>query len=201
MLSWPFFRALSAMPPGRWIDLRPIRPSDAPAIQRLVQELSDESRYHRFFAALRELSPAMLRYLTEVDGKDHVATAAVVREANGAERIVGVARFVRQPEDARLAEAAITVVDDMQSRGLGKRLLAALVDTARHDEIDRLIFIVKRSNTAMRRLCRSSGARAMSERDAELTFELGIPPPSPWLSPLRIAARQIEACRAILARL
>lgn len=200
MMSWPLFPVHARLSDGTWIGLRPIRPNDAPGLQRLVHELSPDSRYQRFFAALRELSPEMLRYLTEVDGKDHVATAAVLKEAEG-ERIIGVARFVRQPDRPRTAEAAITIVDDMQHKGLGKKLLGHMVEAARHDRIDTLVFFVKRSNVGMRGLMRSAGAVAKLERDAEMTFELPIPPPSPWLLPLRAVTHQMKVWGDLVARL
>ena len=184
---------------GTWIDLRPLGPGDAAALTRLVEELSAESLYHRFFIALHQLSPAMLRYLTEVDGVDHVALAAVVPggdgDGYGAERLVGVGRFVREAGDPRAAEAAITVADDLQRQGLGRRLLAALIEEARHDDIDRLLFELKRSNTGMRRLLRSAGARVVAERGAEMTFELRVPAPVWQLAPLRLLTAQVQTLR------
>lgn len=182
---------------GAWIDLRPLGPGDAAALTRLVEELSAESLYHRFFIALHQLSPAMLRYLTEVDGVDHVAVAAVVPDGDGdgGERLVGVGRFVREAGDPRAAEAAITVADDLQRQGLGRRLLGALIEEARHDDIDRLLFELKRSNTGMRRLLRSAGARVVAERGAEMTFELRVPAPVWQLAPLRLLTAQVQRLR------
>ena len=67
-----------------------------------------------------ELSPAELRYFTEIDHHDHEALGAVDR-ANG--RGVGVARYVRSLEDSQTAELAVTVVDEWQGRGLGTELV------------------------------------------------------------------------------
>ena len=68
---------------GTTVTLRPIRPSDAGIEQAFVRELSDESRYFRFMDMLRELSPQMLKQLTEIDYDTHMAFIAVVDEPAG----------------------------------------------------------------------------------------------------------------------
>jgi len=63
---------------GTRVVLRDIRRSDAEELRRAFLALSSESRYRRFFGALTDLDEAALRYLTEVDGMNHVAIIAVV---------------------------------------------------------------------------------------------------------------------------
>jgi GNAT superfamily N-acetyltransferase len=174
--------------------------ADAPRVLRLFHELSSESRYHRFFLALNDLSAPMLRYLTEVDGARHVAIVAEVQAPEGEPRLVGVGRFARLPDDARAAEVAITVVDDMHRRGLGRRLLEIIGDLARHAGITRLTFEVKRSNAAMRQLLYASGARLARSSGSELSFEMRLSPPSAQLAPLRLLLAQVVAWRDFVAR-
>jgi len=52
---------------GTCVTLRPIRAEDAGIEQEFVRGLSDESRYYRFMDMLRELTPQMLKHLTEID--------------------------------------------------------------------------------------------------------------------------------------
>src|SRR5436189_102460 len=111
-----------------------IRPEDKPLLRRGLAKLSVESRLRRFFAARNDFTPAELVYLTEVDGKDHVAIGAL--RADDGEG-VGVARFVRHAPAGEVAEPAIAVVDDMQGKGLGRLLLARLVAAARERGVTR----------------------------------------------------------------
>lgn len=114
---------------GSAVTVRPIRPGDAAIEQEFVRNLSDESRYFRFMDSVRELSPKMLAHFTRVDYERHMALIAVSKEA-GKEVQVGVARFVTDP-DGRGCEFAIVVADGWQWRGLGTRLMQALMHAAR----------------------------------------------------------------------
>ena len=95
--------------------MRPIEPDDRDAVQGAFARLSEQSRYQRFMSAINELSESQLRYLTEVDHHDHEALIAFDREGGLG---VGVGRYVRL-DDGTSAEAAVTVVDEWQGRGLG----------------------------------------------------------------------------------
>ena len=58
--------------------LRDIRSNDKIALVRFHEHLSDDTRYRRYHAAKGELTTSDLRYLTEVDGRHHVALVAEV---------------------------------------------------------------------------------------------------------------------------
>ncbi|SMB27851.1 Acyl-CoA synthetase [Sterolibacterium denitrificans] len=117
---------------GRQVTLRPIKPADAALEQAFVQKLSPQSRYLRFMNAIRELSPAQLVRLTQIDYDREMAFIAVVNDADGgAETQIGVARYAVNPDGAS-CEFAIVVADDWQGLGLAQRLMAALIETARN---------------------------------------------------------------------
>jgi acetyltransferase len=114
---------------GTVATIRPIRPEDEGIEQEFVRNLSDESRYFRFRDAVRELSPRMLAQLTRVDHERHLALIAVT--GHGEREIqIGVARYV-VGTDRRRCEFAIAVADDWQRKGLGSRLMEALMAAAR----------------------------------------------------------------------
>jgi GNAT superfamily N-acetyltransferase len=105
--------------------IRPIRPDDKARLQSGVMRLSPHSRYLRFNAPVDRLTADQLRYLTEIDYHDHMAWVALdedVPEDGG----MGVARYIRLAEDPTVAEAAVTVMDEYQGRGLGTVLLGIL---------------------------------------------------------------------------
>lgn len=118
-----------------------------------LRHLSDESVQRRFLTLKRSFSRAELRYLTEVDGRDHVA---LVAESPGDEtrRLIAVARFVRLAEDLTAAEAAIVVADDWQRRGVGSVLAARLAEEARRSGIRRFTATMASDNVPAQKLMR-----------------------------------------------
>src|SRR5512139_1222305 len=122
-----------ALPPGypvRWeadvvlrngsvAHFRPIRPSDADALQRFHAGQSEESIYMRFFAPLRRLSERDLERFTNVDYHDRVALVATAES-----EIIGVGRYDRV--DDTTAEVAFNISDHYQGRGIGSVMLEHL---------------------------------------------------------------------------
>jgi protein lysine acetyltransferase len=135
---------------GRRVRLRPIRPDDKQRLAAGWQALSPLSRYRRFLTSKPRLTSADLRYLTEVDGRDHVALVAVAPDAP--DRLVGVGRFVRLAEAPDTAEFAIVVADAWQGRGLGRGLAEQLAAAAREREVGRFQALTHEDNVAVQRL-------------------------------------------------
>jgi RimJ/RimL family protein N-acetyltransferase len=142
--------------------IRPIRPEDRDRLQAGLARLSERSRYLRFHAPVRRLSPEQLRYLTEVDGVDHVAWVALDPD-DPSEPGMGVARYVRLPGEPTVAEAAVTVQDRYQGRGLGTLLLELLSRSAVANGIETLRNYVLAENTAMLEVFDALGASRVDE--------------------------------------
>ena len=136
-----------ALNDGTAVRLRPIRPDDKPRLREILARLSPRSRVMRFFTARSHLSDAELRYLTEVDGTDHLAILAMRGDES-----IGVARFIRGERGGRIAEPAFAVIDDFQGRGLGRILVARLAAAAHERGIDSFEAEVLRGNQTMLRL-------------------------------------------------
>lgn len=149
------------------ITLRPIRPDDEPALREGFKKLSVASRYARFRGHF-DLTSAQWRYLTRVDGHDHVALVAVVPSGE----IVGVARFVRIASGSETAEVAFTIADDFQNRGLGKRLLAALLPLARARGVSVFEAYTSADNLGMVRLFAAFGGKRTSTHQSEAVLTL-----------------------------
>src|SRR4051812_10344303 len=116
------------------VRIRPIRPTDGNALREGFARLSPESRWLRFLTVKKELSPAEVRYFTDIDHERHVALVAVnATDGQG----LGVARYVRDTDDPDVADLAVTVVDEWQGRGLGTKLLHELSVRARSSGITR----------------------------------------------------------------
>lgn len=137
--------------------VRPVVPGDREGLAEGVRRMSLESRYRRFFSAVPELPDAALTYLTEIDYDDHFAWAAVDLDQPGAPG-VGVARYIRLPDDPEAAEVAVAVADDHHRLGIGTLLLEAVALTAREHGIRRLVATVLSDNQAGRSVLRGLGA-------------------------------------------
>jgi len=160
---------------GTVLEVRPVRPEDKPHFVAGFARLSRESRYYRFLVNKNTLTESDLRYLTEVDGVDHVALVAVRRHDDGREEGVGVARFVRLKDDARAAEVAITVPDPWQRRGVGTMLFHRLVAAARARGIRVLRSEVHERNTAIRHLLETVAPTHTVARSGDcVTLELAL---------------------------
>ena len=130
--------------------IRQIRPDDKPLLVAGLDRLSEASRYKRFLAPKPRFTDAELRYLTEVDGVDHVAYVAL--RADAPRELMAVARLVRDAEDPRRAEIAVTVGDEWQRRGLGKLLGDRLAMAARDRGIRWLTATMAADNVGAHRL-------------------------------------------------
>jgi GNAT superfamily N-acetyltransferase len=178
---------------GTHVVVRHIRPSDAPELRRAFDRLSPESRYRRFFGGVPQLTDASLHYLTDVDGRDHVAIVATTDgpEPDGATGL-GVARFVRLQDEPTVAEAAVTVVDDSQRKGLGRLLATKLAEAARERGIHTFRSDVLADNEPMRAIMSEVGAVEREASAGVLTYDIPLdaaqesPGPVDWI--LRAAA-------------
>ncbi len=176
---------------GTSVRLRQGHHSDRELLLRGFERLSAEGRYRRFLAATPELTDDMVRYLTEVDHHNHEAIVAT-EERNG--EGVGVARYVRNPQQPDTAEVAVTVIDEWQGRGLGTLLLEVLGGRARAEGIKRFTAMMLASNQQMMEVLEGLGPVEVVDRDSG-TVQIEIPIPETGLSPalkklLRIAARE-----------
>lgn len=134
---------------GTEVELRLVRPEDAELLREGFERLSMDSRFRRFHSPKPRLSEHEVHYLTTVDGEQHLALGAVARGPEGQERGLGIARFIRLAPDSEVAEAAITVVDEAQAKGLGRILLERLVEAARERGVERFECRILPGNAAM----------------------------------------------------
>lgn len=142
---------LKRLPHGAPILIRPIRADDKRLLADGLRRLSDESVHRRFLTPKSSFSRTELRYLTEVDGRDHVALVAEY-PAEPVRRLIAVGRFVRLDEDPEAAEVAIVVADNWQQRGLGSMLAERLAEEARRLGIRRFTATMASDNVAAHRL-------------------------------------------------
>lgn len=174
---------------GTRLTLRHVRPEDAAELQRGLARLSPQSRYRRFLQPITELTVEQLDYLTRVDGKGHVAIVALRDDGDG----LGIARFIRLQAEPEVAEAAITVIDEAQGKGIGRLLALTLARAAYERGVRRFRGRVLADNVAVRQLLDEVGA-VVGPRDENgaLAFDVELTP-TPFTpgSRLDAVARQL----------
>jgi acetyltransferase len=135
------------------VRIRPIRPEDEALYAAFFACLTPEDQRLRFFTARPDLSHRFLARLTQIDYAREMAFVAVA-EATG--ELLGVVRFVADPDYVQ-GEYAILVRSDLKGRGLGWRLMQHLTAYARAEKIEQLYGCVLAENTTMLRMCREFG--------------------------------------------
>ncbi|GAA4542770.1 GNAT family N-acetyltransferase [Pseudonocardia xishanensis] len=161
---------------GRIVHLRPIVPSDADALLAFHQQLSDRTRYLRYFGPYPRIPPRDLERFVTVDHHKRVAFVALLGD-----EIIAVGRYEglddpKRPEaPVTSAEVAFVVRDDHQGRGLGSILLEHLAAAARERGLDRFEAEVLVENHTMVRVFREAGyqvRRAFAEGVLHLEFDI-----------------------------
>lgn len=157
---------------GTRVAIRPIRPDDKHELAAGLERLSDESVQRRFLAPKARFTESELRYLTEVDGHDHVALVAERLDRSGGWRAIGVARFIRLVDDPETAEMAIVVADAFQGRGLGSLLADALAEAALEHGVRRFSATILSDNHAVQRVLSRLSRNLEHSRDSRGQREL-----------------------------
>jgi len=140
---------------GENLTLRHIAPTDAAKEQAFVHGLSPESNYRRFHVTIKDLSKKDLKKFTEPDERNAVAMV-VLRSGEKGEEEIGVARYVIDP-DRTNCEFAIVVADAWQKRGMGRKLMNALISHLQVSGIKQISGSVIKSNSVMRKFIKQMG--------------------------------------------
>ena len=133
---------------GSAVTIRPIRADDAERERQFIENLSPESRYHRFLSGMAHPSAALIKKLTEIDHSRDEAYVALV-EQNGQSVQIGVSRYYADT-DGKRCECAVAVADAWKHKGLGTLLMQRLIKTAKARRLQRMYSIDVAENADMR---------------------------------------------------
>jgi acetyltransferase len=149
------FVTSSKLSDGTEVVLRPIMPEDEPLEREFLATLSEESRRTRFFSAFKNISHEWLVMFCNIDYDRHIAMVAEVKE-NGERKIIGVVRLILNP-DFNSGEVAALVHDRFQRKGVGQKLMEAVIKIARWKGLHEIYGEVLTDNQKMLGLCRKLG--------------------------------------------
>lgn len=157
-----------------WIRLA--RPEDAARVAEMHDRTSELSRFQRYFAH-REWRDIQLRRLS--GGHRGATLVAMSRDGD----IVALGNVFPVNEGASAAEIALLVEDAFQGKGLGRVLLARMVQVARSMGFDDVVADVLADNTGMLRLLDTTGlAWTSTTRDGVRTLRAPLRDPEAFTS-------------------
>jgi len=140
---------------GKLVFLRPIRPEDEPMELAMVNRLSKESLYFRFFGYVPQMTHELMTRFTQIDYDREMAIIALIKD-EGEEEMIGVVRIIADPW-GEAAEYAILVADEWQGLGLGSQMTDYIIEIAQDMELERLYATVLASNKGMLSLFERKG--------------------------------------------
>lgn len=149
---------------GAPLVLRPIRPEDGPQHVEFFSRLHPDDVRLRFFSAMRELQPAQLARLTQIDYDRAMAFIASRIGVDGRPETLGVVRAVADP-DNQFAEFAILVRSDLKGMGLGAILFAKLIDYFRSRGTAAIVGEALSENGGVQQLVRRFGGSVSSSQE------------------------------------
>lgn len=176
--------------------IRPITTEDAARLVSFYEQVSDESKYYRFFAPYPRLSDRDVHRFTHHDYVDRVGLAATI----GGE-FIGTVRYDRIGSDGRSAtgpsdeaEVAFLVQDAHQGRGVASALLEHIGAVARERGIRRFAAEVLPANTKMIKVFTDAGyEQKRSFEDGSVHLTLDLEPTAESLAVQRAREQRAEA--------
>ncbi|MEV8346858.1 GNAT family N-acetyltransferase [Streptomyces niveus] len=176
--------------------VRPITTDDAERLVSFYEQVSDESKYYRFFAPYPRLSDKDVYRFTHHDYVDRVGLAVTV----GGEFVATVrydridARGMPASAPADEAEVAFLVQDAHQGRGIASALLEHIAAVARERGIRRFAAEVLPANNKMIKVFRDAGfTQKRNFEDGSVRLVLDLEPTAESLAVQRGREQRAEA--------
>ncbi|WP_441249945.1 bifunctional acetate--CoA ligase family protein/GNAT family N-acetyltransferase [Kitasatospora sp. McL0602] len=175
--------------------IRPITEGDAERLVEFYEQVSDQSKYFRFFAPYPRLSDKDVRRFTHHDYVNRVGLAVVVRD-----RFIATVRYDRIDPDGRPsetgtdAEVAFLVQDAHQGRGVASALLEHIAAVAQERGIRRFTAEVLPENRKMVKVFTDAGyTQRRSFADGVVHLEFDLEPTAASLAVMRAREHRAEA--------
>ncbi|SEG06168.1 Acyl-CoA synthetase (NDP forming) [Actinacidiphila yanglinensis] len=177
--------------------IRPIGPEDAGRLVDFYEQVSDESKYYRFFAPYPRLSDRDVHRFTHHDYDDRVGLAATVGD-----EFIATVRYDRTDEQGRAvsgpagtrAEVAFLVQDAHQGRGVASALLEHIAAVARERGILHFTAEVLPANRKMVKVFTDAGyTQQRSFTDGVVHLDLDLEPTDESVRVMRAREHRAEA--------
>ncbi len=133
--------------------LRPLTPQDAALYPDFLSEVTADDLRLRFFAPMRQMSPALIDKLIHYDPA-HAMAFIAIKEASG--KMLGVVRL-HDDDSGDSAEFAILVRSRLKGRGLGWLMMKHMIAYARDKGLKHVHGQVLAENSSMLIMCEELG--------------------------------------------
>lgn len=117
-----------AITTGAGLVAHPVSAADGDDLRAMFERMSPDARRRRFFQAMPRVPASVIRFLSDVDQRTHLAW--LVRAGDGHGPVVGEVRAVVDRHDPTRAEIALAVEDGWTGRGIGRTMLRLIGDAA-----------------------------------------------------------------------
>lgn len=142
---------------GTHVCLRRIRHSDIERIEDGISQMSDQSRYLRFFSGSKTMPPSVVERLASVDGTHHLAWGVVNMDLPD-HPAIAAAHVFRETETSDSGEFAIAVLDQYHGQGVARILMMTIFLDCYCEGFRKLQIDILRNNKKASGLIRSVGA-------------------------------------------
>jgi N-acetylglutamate synthase-like GNAT family acetyltransferase len=146
---------------GEKVHIRPLKVADAALYPNFIADVTPEDLRLRFFAAMRELAPAMVDRLVHYDPAIAMAFVAI-EEKNG--RILGVVRL-HDDASGETGEFAILTRSQIKGHGLGWLMMKHMIAYAKNKGLKTVHGQVLCENTTMLQMCGELGFHSTDDAD------------------------------------
>ena len=158
------YNANETLRDGTVVAIRSIRRKDSSSVLTAFKSMDKESVYRRFFSPKKELSPAELEQLTDVDFNSLVALVVTTQTTEG-EVLIGGGRYAVDDPRSGNAEVAFMTSSNYRGLGIASLILSHLACIARDAGIRRFGADVLAENQPMLAVFRRSGLPMKTRRD------------------------------------
>jgi ribosomal protein S18 acetylase RimI-like enzyme len=174
VVNYPaYLETVKAFAKGVEVKFRPIKPSDEDMLRRQFYTLSGNSRYLRYFTAIRLMPHKNIQKYVNIDYEKTLSIVGIVNEG-GREHIIAEGRYSYN-EDDKTHEMGIVVSEDFQGMGIASFLVNYLLKIAVERGIKKLSALVLHENKAMLRVFERADVHPMKhgvDEVIEFVFEL-----------------------------
>ena len=135
--------------------MRPIKPEDEPLVQAMFHNLHEQTKRHRFFETMGEISPEIAGRYCNVDYEKEIALVAELAEDTG-RKIVGTAQLFTDAS-GKSGEITLVVADPWQGMGLGTKLLNNIVEICKDKNLNTVYGKMRSNNNSTIEFAKKQG--------------------------------------------
>jgi len=151
---------------GTEIFFRPVKPTDEPAISKMLYSLSEASVRTRYMTRTMTFPHKDVQQLANIDYHSNLCIVGTVPDVSG-EQIVAMGQYFLDPK-SYAAEVAFVVKDEWQKKGMGTFLLHYITQIARKRGVKRFYAKVLPENKPMLTIFLNCGCRINTEFDGHV---------------------------------